>query len=101
MGKYTEGKKRPIIIMIGTEEKKKEIFKNLYKLRRSADNITIIHDLTMQQREELHELIKEDKNKEECVQSGKFIYRVRGPPWGWYMKKIAKSSEEGKVQGKK
>ena len=98
MGKYTEGKKRPIIIMIGTEEKKKEIFKNL---RRSADNITIIHDLTMQQREELHELIKEDKNKEECVQSGKFIYRVRCPPSGWYMKKIAKSSEEGKVQGKK
>ena len=45
MGKYTEGKKRPIIIMIGTEEKKKEIFKNLHKLRRSADNITITHDL--------------------------------------------------------
>ena len=34
MGKYTEGKKRPIIIMIETEEKKKEIFKNLHKLRR-------------------------------------------------------------------
>ena len=51
MGKYTEGKKRPIIITIGTEEKKKEIFKNLHKLRRSADNITITHDLTAQQRE--------------------------------------------------
>ena len=32
MGKYTEGKKRPIIITIGTEEKKKKIFKNLHKL---------------------------------------------------------------------
>ena len=83
MGKYTEGKKRPIIIMIGTEEKKKEIFNNLHKLRRSADNITITHDLTVQQREELLELIKEAKNKEECDQMGRFIYRVHGPPWGW------------------
>ena len=79
MGKHTEGKKRPIIITIGTEEKKKEIFKNLHKLRRSRDNITITNDLTVQQREELHELIKEAKNKEECDQSGRFIYRVHGP----------------------
>ena len=47
MGKYTEGKKRPIIITIGTEEKKREIFKHLHKLRRSTDNITITHDLTV------------------------------------------------------
>ena len=93
MGIYMEGKKRPIIIIIGIEEKKKEIFKNLDKLRRSTDNITITHNLTVQQRKELHELIKEAKNKEECDQSGRFIYRIRGPPWGWYVKKIAKSSE--------
>ena len=47
MGKYTEGTKRPIIITIGTEEKKKEIFKNLQKLRRSADDITITPDFTV------------------------------------------------------
>ena len=52
-----------------------------------ADNITITPDLTVQQREELHELIKEAKNKEECDQSGRFTYRVHGPPWGWYVKK--------------
>ena len=51
----------------------------MIKLRRSADNVTITHDLTVQQREELHELIKEAKNKEECDQPGRFIYRVRGP----------------------
>ena len=62
MGKYIVGKKRPIMIMIGTEEKKKEMFKNLHRLRRSADNITITHDFTVQQREELHELLKEAKN---------------------------------------
>ena len=86
MGKYTEGKKRPIIITIETEEKKKEIFKNLQKLRRSAANIIITHDLTVQQREELHELIKEAKNTEECDQSGRFIYRDHGPPWAWHCK---------------
>ena len=54
MGNYTEGKKRPILIKIGMEEKKKVIFKNLHKLRWSADNITITHDVTVQQREELY-----------------------------------------------
>ena len=46
-------KKRPMIITIKTEEKKKEIFQNLQKLRRSVENITITHDLTKKQREEL------------------------------------------------
>ena len=97
MGKYMEGKKRPVIITISSEEKKREVFKSLHKLRKSIDNVTITHDLTVQQREELQDLIKEAKNKEECDQSGKFIYRVHGPPWGWYLKKIAKSSEESKA----
>ena len=34
MGKYTEGKKRPIIITIVREEKKKEIFKNLHLVKK-------------------------------------------------------------------
>ena len=50
MGKYTESKNRPVIMTIKTEEKKKEIFKNLQKLRRSDENITITHDLTQKQR---------------------------------------------------
>ena len=62
MGKYMEGKKRPVIITISSEEKKREIFKNLHKLRKSTDNVTITHDLTVQQREELQDLIKEAKN---------------------------------------
>ena len=62
MGKYMEGKKRPVIIAISSEEKKREIFKSLHKLRKSTDNVTITHDLTVQQREELQNLIKEAKN---------------------------------------
>ena len=97
MGKYTESKKRPVIMTIKTEEKKKEIFKNLQKLRRSDENITITHDLTQKQRKELQELISEAKRKEECDISSSYIYRVCGPPWGWFIKKIAKNTENLKL----
>ena len=97
MGKYSESNKRPVIMTIKTEEKKKEIFKNLQKLRRSDENITISHDLTQKQRKELQELISEAKRKEECDTSSSYIYRVRGPPWGWFIKKIAKKTETLKL----
>ena len=42
-----------MIITIKTEGKKKGIFQNLQKLRRSVDNITITHYLTKMQREVL------------------------------------------------
>ena len=77
---------------IKTEEEKKEIFKNLQKLRRSDENITITHDLTQKQMKELQELISEAKRKEECDTSSSYIYRVCGPPWGWFIKKIEKKS---------
>ena len=63
MGKYTESMQKPMIITIKTEEKKKEIFQNLQKLRRSVENTTVTHDLTKKQREELQELISETKRK--------------------------------------
>ena len=87
-----EGKKRPVIITISSEEKKREILKSLHKLRKSTDNFTITHDLTVQQREELQDLIKEAKNKEECDQSGRFIYRVCGPS-----EENCQSSDESKA----
>ena len=40
MRKYTKSKKRLMTITMKTEEKKKEIFQNLQKLRRSVENIT-------------------------------------------------------------
>ena len=97
MGEFTENKKRPVIMTIKTEEKKKEIFKNLQKLRRSDENITITHELTHNQRKELQELISEAKRKEECDISSSYIYRVHGPPWGWFIKKIAKKTETLKL----
>ena len=47
------------------------------------------HDLTVRQREELKELIKEANEKEQ--QDGSFMCRVRGPPWMWRIKKIARN----------
>ena len=91
LGKFDETKKRPILLSIKTEEKKKELFQNLHKLRRAKDNISVTHDLTRKQREELQELIKEARKKEETDQSGNYMYRVRGPPWGWFIKKINKA----------
>ena len=90
LGKYDQTKKRPILIAVRTEDKKKEIFQNLHKLRNAPNNISVAHDLTKNQREELQELIKEARKKEENDQSGNFMYRVRGPPWGWFIKKISK-----------
>ena len=77
MAKYIESKKRTVITAINTEEKKKEIFQNLQKLRRCVENITITHDLIQKQRKEL---INEPKRKEECDPSRIYINRVCGPP---------------------
>ena len=90
LGKYDQTKKRPILIGIKTEERKREIFQNLHKLRNAPENISVAHDLTKKQREELQELIKDARKKEENDQSGNFMYRVRGLPWGWFIKKISK-----------
>ena len=49
------------------------------------------HDLTVRQREELKELIKEANEKEQQDETGSFMYRVGGPPWMWRIKKIARN----------
>ena len=49
------------------------------------------HDLTVKQREELKALIKEANEKEQQDETGSFMYRVRGPPWMWRIKKIARN----------
>ena len=61
------------------------------KIRESEapfNKINIAHDLTKKQKEELQEKIKEAHDREQNDQSGQYMYRVRGPPWNWYVKKI-------------
>ena len=56
------------------------------------------HDLTKKQKEELKNKIQEAQDKENQDELGEFMYRVRGPPWGWYIKKIPKRQHQQKTQ---
>ena len=47
--------------------------------------------LIARQREELKGLIKEANQKEQQDETGSFMYRVRGPPWMWRIKKIVRN----------
>ena len=69
LSKYDKEKKRPILISIKSEDKKKTIFQNLHKLRNAPNNISVAHDLTKKQRDELQDLIKEARKKGESDQS--------------------------------
>ena len=42
------------------------------------NKVVMTHDLTVRQREELKELIKEANEKEQQDETGSFMYRVRG-----------------------
>ena len=67
-GKATQNNERPLLIAMDEETKKQEIFLNLNKIRdteRSFNKVVITHDLTVRQREELKELIKEANEKEQ------------------------------------
>ena len=48
--------------------------------------MVMTHDLTVRQREELKELIKEANEKEQQDETGSFMYRVREPPLMWRIK---------------
>ena len=62
LGKATENNESPLLIAMDEETKKREIFLNLNKIRdaeRPFNKVVMTHDLTVRQREELKELIKE------------------------------------------
>ena len=97
LGKVTEGKDRPLLVTMKDENKKREVFQNLNKLqdaRAPFNKVTIMHDLTKKQKEELKDKIQEAQDKENQDESGEFMYRVRGPPWSWHIKKIPKRQHQ-------
>ena len=72
---------------------KKDLFKNLSKLRDVTGylaGLSLDHDMTPKEREETKTMQAEEKTKEE-KSAGKFIYRVRGPPWNRYIKRMSKN----------
>ena len=63
--------------------KKMELFKRLSNLRDAEDKykcLSIHHDLTQKEREEGRKLLEEARTKE-INDEGKWVHRVRGPPW--------------------
>ena len=93
MGKLNEEKDRPLLITLKEEEKKRQLFQNLNKIRDAGEpfsKVIITHDLTKKQKDELKQLVEQAKEKEKEDKSGEYMYRVRGPPWSWFIKKISK-----------
>ena len=77
----TEQKPRPLKLEMKDTNKKMELFKRLSNLR-DAENkyksLSIQHDL--KKREEGRKLLEEARTKE-INDDGKWLYRVRVPPW--------------------
>ena len=96
LGKKQENNARPLRFRVKTLEEKAEIMANLYKLG-DADTqykeMTVRHDLTHDQREELREVVKKAKEQTEKARAENqpFLFRVRcmpGPYWEPMVKKI-------------
>ena len=93
LGKLNEEKDQPLLITLKEEEKKRQLFQNLNKIRDAGEpfnKVIITHDLTKKQKDELTQLVEQVKEKEKEDQSGEYMYHVRGPPWSWFIKKIPK-----------
>jgi len=82
---------RPLIVQFASYTSKNLIMESLYKLKHAAQklrNVIVAHDMTKLEREECRRLVEEAKAKEEEDDSGKYLYRVRGPPGGLKIVKI-------------
>ena len=83
MGKYEENKKRPLLVKLKDEEKKKKLFLSLQTLREHKgryENVEIGHDLTKTQREEKKQMIEKAKGMDAKEGEENYIHLVRGPP---------------------
>ena len=80
LGKFTEGKLRPLLVELHKTKDKETILSATRKLKDSEhDSIGISHDLTNSQRKELKTLVAEAKAKS----SNDKQFRVSGPPGFW------------------
>ena len=99
LGKKIDGKNRPILVALSDVEHKKEIFRNLWKLRESDDNIntvTLSNDMTPEERQETKELIKQARDLQD--EDPENWYRLRGPPWNREINRIKMTEEERSIE---
>ena len=83
IGYAEENKKRPIKIVMGSEEQKEEILNNLRKLKNCEEfkGISITNDYTLSERQMIRKFVSQAKQKSlEEPEGSKFIWKVRGTP---------------------
>ena len=83
LGERNKDKIRPVLVQFADTAKKTEILANASKLKdaeKPYGNIGITHDMTKQEREQSKKLQLEAKQLE-ADSEGKWIFKVRGPPW--------------------
>ncbi len=100
--KHEDGTPRPLLVTVGSEDTKRKIFANLYKLRNTEDatfkEIGMNHDMTKEERKKTKLLVEEAKQKTARLaenpdldeESKNFVFRVRGPPWSQEIIKVRK-----------
>lgn len=74
---------RPLLVEFASSTTKNSMMESLGKLREADEkyrSISVVHDMTNKEREELRNLVKEAKEKQEKEKSGEWIFRVRGTP---------------------
>ena len=91
LGKKDQNKRRPLLVSFSSLEIKRNLMKNLSKLRDQSVNVTVDHDMTPEERRLNQKLYMEAKRLEEENPSGEWIYWVRAPPGGRRKVKLRKS----------
>ena len=97
LGPRLEDKPRPLLIKVKTEEIKKKIFFNLYKLKDSS--ISMSHDMTIEERKKRKTLVDEANQKTKVLAEStdenakNWVYRVRGPPWKQKIEKVKRLAQ--------
>ena len=86
---------RPLKVVLDSYHTKLQIMRNAKKLQYHEEyyNISIQHDLTINQMNQYKEMVQksieeEEKDQERCQ------YRVRGPPGQWKIVKYSKNSQQ-------
>ena len=83
LGKIKEGGERPLLVEFREGTLKNQVIENLSNLRYAEEKhkrISVTHDMTIGEREQCKELVKQCKTKQLQDQSGEWIFKVRGPP---------------------
>ena len=91
LGKKVEGLTRPVVVKFENNIVKELILRSSHKLKTNSElnMVRVSHDLTVEQRSQLKELVGEAKTKEGECKDG-FLFRVRGAVGKWRIVKFRK-----------